>query len=197
MMSRFCWYVEKVFDFGRKIDQLKDSRQKPRIPLKAIWGSVFFLFVLRQRSLNAMEGHLRQPHRVERLIGKKKPSADRLGEVMSLIDPDQLRALLSEINHRLGRNKRLKNEWPWRIGALDGHEFFSLSAALLSPMLAAAVGGQREGGGGIFSPGRGLLSGRFPHARPFGCGDDEAGRRGTDGGSASFAPGGQVLWPSL
>jgi len=197
MMKRFCRYVEKVFDFGRNIDQLKDLRRRPRIPLEAIWGSVFFLFVLRQRSLNAMEGHLRQPHRMERLIGPKKPSADRLGQVMSLIDPDQLRALLSGINHRLGRNKRLKNGWPFRIGALDGHEFFSLPAALLSPVLAATIGGKREGGGGIFSPGRGFLSGRFPDARSFGCGDAKAGRGGTDCGSASFAPGGQILWPSL
>ena len=126
MMRRFCRYVEKVFDFGIKIDQLKDSRRRPRIPLGAIWGSVFFLFVLRQRSLHAMEGQLRQPCRMERLIGARKPSADRMGQVLSLIDPDQLRAMLSEINHQLGRNKRLKNDWPFRIGAIDGHEFFSL-----------------------------------------------------------------------
>jgi hypothetical protein len=50
MMSRFCRYVEKVFDFGMRIVQLKDPRRRPRIPLGAIWGSVFFLFVLRQRS---------------------------------------------------------------------------------------------------------------------------------------------------
>jgi len=83
MMSRFCRYVEKVFDFGLRIAQLKDPRRRPRIPLGAIWGSVFFLFVLRQRSLHAMEGQLRQPRRMERLIGQKKPSADRMGQVLS------------------------------------------------------------------------------------------------------------------
>lgn len=56
MMNRFCRYIEKVFDFGGRIAQLKDPRRRPRIPLGAIWGSVFFLFVLRQRSLKAMEG---------------------------------------------------------------------------------------------------------------------------------------------
>jgi len=79
MMGRFCRYVEKTFDFGLRIKELKDSRQRPRIPLGAIWGSVFFLFVLRQRSLHAMEGQLRQPSRMERLIGPHKPSADRMG----------------------------------------------------------------------------------------------------------------------
>ena len=119
MMSRFCRYVEKVFDFGFRVAQLKEPRQRPRIPLGAIWGSVFFLFVLRQRSLHAMEGQLRQPRRMEPLIGPHKPSADRIGGVLSLIDPDQLRAMLAGINHQLGGNKRLKNRWPFRIGALD------------------------------------------------------------------------------
>lgn len=141
MMSRFCRYVEKVFDLGSRIAQLKDPRRRPRIPLRAIWGSVFFLFVLRQRSLHAMEGQLRQPRRMERLIGHKKPSADRLGQVLSLIDPDQLRGMLSGMNHQLGRNKRLKNGWPFRVGVIDGHEFFSLPSSLLSPMLAAAAVG--------------------------------------------------------
>ena len=118
MMSRFCRYIEKVFDFGRRIAHLKDPRQRPRIPLGAIWGSVFFLFVLRQRSLNAMEGQLRPPQRMERLIGPHKPSADRMGQVLSLIDPHQLRAMLSGMNHQLGRNKGLKNGWPFRVGAL-------------------------------------------------------------------------------
>ena len=137
MMNRFCRYIEKVFDFGRRIASLKDPRRRPRIPLGAIWGSVFFLFVLRQGSLNALEGQLRQPRRMERLIGPKKPSADRMGQVLSRMDSDPLRALLSGINHQWGRNKGLKNGWPFRVGAVDGQEFFSLSSSVLSPMLGA------------------------------------------------------------
>jgi hypothetical protein len=137
MMNRFCRYIDKVFDFGGRMAELKDSRQRPRIPLGAIWGSVFFLFALRQRSLNAMEGQLRQPGRMERLLGPKKPSADCIGQGLSRMDPHQLRAMLSGINHRWGRNKGLKNGWPFRVGALDGHEFFSLSSTLLSPMFGA------------------------------------------------------------
>ena len=125
MMARFCRYIEKVFDFGERIAKLKDHRLRPRIPTSAIWGSVFFLFVMRQRSLNAMEGQLRQPKRMERLIGNPKPSADRMGEVLGLIHPDLLRSLLSGINHQVGRNKALQNGWPLRVGAMDGHEFFS------------------------------------------------------------------------
>lgn len=138
MMKRFCQYIEKVYDFGGRMAQLQDPRRRPRIPLGAIWGSVFFLFVLRQRSLNALEGQLRQPRRMERLIGSKKPSADCTGQVFSGMEPDQLRALLSGVNHQWGRNKGLKNGWPFRVGAIDGHEFFSLPSSLLSSMLGAS-----------------------------------------------------------
>lgn len=137
MMGRFCRYVGKVFDFGQRISQLVDRRKRPRLPTGAIWGSVFFLFVMRQGSLHAMEGQLRWPRRMERIVGLQKPSADRMGEVLGLMDPGQLRGMLSGINHQVGRNKALKNGWPFRVGVLDGHEFFSLSEALLSGVLSA------------------------------------------------------------
>jgi hypothetical protein len=46
MMSRFCRYVEKVFDFGPRMERLKDSRRRPRIPLGAIGGAVSFSSLL-------------------------------------------------------------------------------------------------------------------------------------------------------
>jgi len=134
MMRRFCCYIEKVFDFGQQIPLFRDARKRPRIPTAALWGSVFFLFVLRCRSLNAMEQELRQPKRMERLIGKIKPSADRMGDTLGLMEPDQLRGMLSRVNHQLGRNKALRNDWPLRVGAMDGHEFFSQPASMLSPV---------------------------------------------------------------
>jgi hypothetical protein len=136
MMSRFCCYIEKVFDFSKQIHALRDARKRPRIPTAAIWGSVLFLFVMRHRSLNAMEQEIQQPKRVERVIGKIKPSADRMGDVMGLMESDQLREMLSGINHQLGRNKALRNDWPLRVGVFDGHEFFSQSISLLSPVLS-------------------------------------------------------------
>ena len=136
MMSRFCCYIEKVFDFSKQIHALRDARTRPRIPTAAIWGSVLVLFVMRHRSLNGMEQEVRQPKRVERVIGKIKPSADRMGDVMGLMESDQLREMLSGINHQLGRNKVLRNDWPLRVGVFDGHEFFSQSISLLSPVLS-------------------------------------------------------------
>jgi hypothetical protein len=142
MMRRFCCYIEKVFDFGQQIHCLLDARKRPRIPTAAIWGSVLFLFVMRHRSLNGMEQESRQPKRVERVIGKIKPSADRMGDVLGLMESDQLREMLSRINHQLGRNKALRNDWPLRVGAFDGHEFFSQSISMLSPVLSTEGNGR-------------------------------------------------------
>jgi hypothetical protein len=137
MMSRFCCYVEKVFDFGQRVKAIQDIRQKPRIPTAAIWLSVFFMFVTRRGSLNAIESELHRSKRFESLIGSRKPSADRMGDVFGLIPTEQLRAMLSGINHQLGRNKVLGKEGPLRFAALDGHEFFSQSASMLSGVFSA------------------------------------------------------------
>ena len=81
-----------------------------------------------------MEEEIREPKRVEIVIGKINPSADRMGDVMGLMEPDQLREMLSGINHQVDRNKALRNDWPLRVGVFDGHEFFSQSISLLSPV---------------------------------------------------------------
>ncbi len=47
----------------------------------------------------------------------------RIGDVSGLIPPDQLREMLSRINHQLDGNKALRNDWPLRVRAMDGHEF--------------------------------------------------------------------------
>ena len=182
MMARFCGFITKVFDFKSRMAPLQDSRLRPQIPTSAIWGRVFFLFVLRQRSLNAMEYQMRQPQRRERLIGKKKPSADRVGQVLGRIDPDQLRRMLSGINHQVGRNKALRNDWPFRVGAIDGHEFFFQPPAMLPAVFPARGAGQKTSGGGILSPRRGLPSDRVSHRPAFRRGNDSPRRRGSDCG---------------
>jgi hypothetical protein len=130
MMARFCRYVDKAFAFGEAVRSLSDRRIKPRIPTAFIWAGIFFLFVTRQGSLNAMESALRLP-RMQRIVGRR-PSADRIGDVASLMDPEELREFLSRINHRLKRNKALKGSWSLTVAAIDGHEFFSQQAPVVS-----------------------------------------------------------------
>ena len=125
MMARFCRYTDKVFQLGQKIATITDSRLQPQIPAPAIWTSSFAMFVLRLGSLNAVEEHLRQPKRLDGLIGPRKPSADTIGRVYGPMEPAQQRQMLCQIGHRLRRNKVLQNSWPLRFAAVDGHEFFS------------------------------------------------------------------------
>jgi len=126
MMARFCHYLEKVFDWGALLAGVGDSRARPQIPTAAIFTSALMMCVTRLRSLNALEGELRVPRRWEKIVGARKPSADRVGQVVALMDPAGLRDMLSGINHKLRRNKALEdNPWALRFVALDGHEFFS------------------------------------------------------------------------
>jgi hypothetical protein len=97
----------------------------------AIWLSAFWMFVTRRGSLHAIESSLRGSKRFDGLIVPDKPSADRMGGVFCLIPPEELRAMLSGINHQLGRNKVFNKEGPLRFVPIDGHEFFSQSASLL------------------------------------------------------------------
>ncbi len=132
MLARFSRYLEKLFDFGALLATVRDSRRKPQIPATAIWGSAFAMSVLRCGSLNAIESALRPSRRLERLVGPIKPSADTIGRVAAQIDPQILRTMLCKINHRLGRNKVFVKRWTLRFAAIDGHEFFSQQAPLLS-----------------------------------------------------------------
>ena len=131
MMRRFCGYIDKLFNFGDRVRTLRDERQRPRIPTSAIWTSAFAMFAMHRGSLNAMEAELRVPKRLDDLVGSAKPSADRIGDVFCLIPSEDLRTMLCGINHRLGRNKVFDKAGSWRFVALDGHEFFSQSIALL------------------------------------------------------------------
>ena len=86
MLSRFFQYIDKVFDFGKAVAKLKDSRLKPQIATTAIWLSTFVMFATRRRSLNAIEVDLRVPKRLDNLIGLRRPSADTIGRDFCLID---------------------------------------------------------------------------------------------------------------
>jgi hypothetical protein len=132
MMSRFCRYIENVYDFGQRAKALSDSRCHAQVSTQSVWTNAFFLFAMRQGSLNAMEGQLRAPKRMEALSGSRKVSADTMGRVMNLIPPEQLQADLSHYAHRMRRNKALdENPWPLRFAVMDGHEFFSLLPSIV------------------------------------------------------------------
>ena len=93
MMGRFCRYVEKVFELGNRVARLRDCRRRPRISTGAIWLSALFLFVIRCRSLNALEPMPKGSRRMDGLTGPVKPRVDRIGDVTGMIAPEALREI--------------------------------------------------------------------------------------------------------
>ncbi len=126
MTGRFSRYVEKVFSLARLAANQRDGRDKPQIPTCAVFLCVLMMNAMRLRSLNALEGELRLAGRWEKIVGKRKPSADSLARIVALMDCDPLRDALSEVNHRM-RRKKILGDSPWalRFVDLDAHEFFS------------------------------------------------------------------------
>lgn len=126
MMKRFLAYINKVFDFDRSAQTITDKRKRPHLTTRNIFYSAFVMFVLRIKSLNQLEKVIRQSKRLVLICGGLMPSGDTIGRVFSLIDSDDLRKTLRNINHRLKRNKVLQNELNLQFAAVDGHELFSL-----------------------------------------------------------------------
>ena len=125
MMSRFCRYLDKCFNFRELLPLFTDSRQKPQIPGAAVFASVLALFVCNRQSLNSLEKDLvRLPARLRGVVGPRPPSIDTLGRVYDLADSDGLRRILAVVHHRLKRNKALADGDELKIAAVDGHECF-------------------------------------------------------------------------
>jgi hypothetical protein len=125
LAMRFSEYIDKVFGFGSLVAELRDTRKEPQIPTWAVFLSAFFPLAFRSGSLLSAEGLLRIPGRLDPLVGARKPSADRIGDVFALILPESIRSILTACAHRLGRNKAIESPWTTWWGVVDGHEFFS------------------------------------------------------------------------
>ena len=126
-LRRFWKYGCKVYDLNRIIENLRDKRIYPVIPTRRVWLSVFFLFLLRFRSLNSWEEDSRQKIVWEKWIGGEPPSADAVGYVFSRFDCSSLREGLHLINTKLKRNKILEvgRVNGLLVATVDGHELFS------------------------------------------------------------------------
>ena len=61
---------------------------------------------MRLGSLNAIESELRVPKRLDGLIGPRKPSADTIGRVFALIEPEAIRTVLAAIDHQFKHDPR-------------------------------------------------------------------------------------------
>lgn len=156
MMARLCAYAEKVFAFGSHLNTLTDRRPRPVIPTAAVFAAAWTMFATRRGSLHALEPDLHVPARLRGLVGPRLPSADTLGRVYALMDPEPLRQMLRDWAGRLKRNKALPSPSGWYFAALDGHEFFRQPQALLSGVFDPHAPRAGPRGHRILSPRGGL-----------------------------------------
>lgn len=112
------------------VEQLRDSRVKPRIPTANIWLSAFLMFVLRLGSFNGLEQELRRARRLESFVGRRKPSADTIGRALSGFHCADLRRMVVKINRGAWCRKAIHSRVgeSYRVVAVDGHELWASRA---------------------------------------------------------------------
>ena len=131
MMARFCRYIDKLFGFRSLIGRLTDSRPEPMIPTVAIFGTAFAMFATCRGSLNGIDKERHFPGRLQNFVGPRVPSGDTVGRVYAQLDSSVLREVLKDVHLRIKRSKMLDTTMGWSFAAVDGHEFFRQSQALL------------------------------------------------------------------
>jgi len=91
-----------------------------------IFLSVFFMFVFRLGSLNALEQSINKNRKYwEALIGGRKGSPEAIGYALNRCSLDSLRTILRQVAHAAKRRKALRRHHfhggRW-VAAIDGHE---------------------------------------------------------------------------
>ncbi|MGH7703766.1 MAG: transposase [Gemmatimonadales bacterium] len=124
MLRRFLGYLEKIFDFQKKVGVLRDTRVGPQIPPSAVFQSVFLMFALRLGSFNRLEQELRRRGAWKKLLGGRPPSADTVGYSLCRYSRDEVRQLVADHHRQAWRNKAVKGRPGQRrhVVAIDGHE---------------------------------------------------------------------------
>lgn len=130
-----------MFSFREHAERVRDGRRRPQIPTHAVWLAAFALCSLRFRSFNAFEQELRRPRVWEAWLGPRKPSADTLGRVLSLLNIEDLRAFMRHVHRRMWRAKAISRHARHgrRVIAVDGHELWSSRARCCPECLTRRV----------------------------------------------------------
>ena len=101
---------------------IKDGRKQWKIPIETAVRSTFLMLICRLGSLNALEG-VKSSRFWSSWIKTSMPSADQLGRIMAVTDPETVRAANRKIYDHLKRKKAIR---PWFHGLhaviVDGHE---------------------------------------------------------------------------
>jgi hypothetical protein len=122
MLRRIFAYAAKLINLEEALDQMRDSRIRPRIKTRTVVQSALAMFLSRLGSLNALEQTM--DGRIwQKLLGTGLPSADTMADVCAKMDADPVRQMQHEFYARLKRIKAIEPPSHGLMTAvLDGHE---------------------------------------------------------------------------
>ncbi len=118
---RFEAYLDKVFDFSRRVAALPEGRQYPQHPWEKVFGAVFFGAACQFPALHRIEAECRDGALAKR-IGPL--SEDAIGYALERQDPGPLFTLGCQVGRCLKRNGVLRSDWSRGrvVAAADGIE---------------------------------------------------------------------------
>lgn len=122
MLRRLVRYADRVWGWSRLLEEVKDTRARPRIRACVIVKALSVMLLARLGSLNSVES-LRPKGWLRRWLGADMPSADTLGRVACKLPAREVRQLLRAHYARRRRAKGLP-ALPYGLRPLifDGHE---------------------------------------------------------------------------
>jgi hypothetical protein len=117
-------YLDKVYDFSRRVSALPEGRQSPAHPWKKVFDAVFLGAAMQIPSLLQIEAECHSGVLAQR-IGPI--SDDTIGYALQRQSPEPIFALGCEIARRLKRNGVLHSDWSrgLTVAAVDGIEICS------------------------------------------------------------------------
>jgi len=135
---QFEAYLDKVFDFSRRVSALPEGRQWPQHPWKKVFDAVFLGAAMQMPSLLQIEAECRNGALAKR-IGPI--SDDTIGYALQRQSPEPVFALGCEIARRLKRNGVLRSDWSRGlvVAAVDGIEVCSSFARCCDACMHRAV----------------------------------------------------------
>lgn len=121
---RFEAYLDKVFDFSRRVGALPEGRQAPQHPWHKVFDAVFLGAAMQIPSLLQIEAECRGGALAKR-IGSI--SDDTIGYALQRQSAEPVFLLTCEIARRLKRNGVLRSDWSRGlvVAAVDGIEICS------------------------------------------------------------------------
>jgi len=126
-LKQILTYINKVYDMGKKINTLKDTRIKSPVKISTITFVVLFGFMLQIRSFNRLE-HWLKKDKFKKVVPKKTkmPRIDAVRRCLSDFDLEGLKNIHSEIIKTTTKNRVFGKGTidGLKVVAIDGIELF-------------------------------------------------------------------------